>query len=70
MTTRARGLYVALSEDIREDDIEPLINAIKWLHYVSDVTIDAADPSDFVARSRIGGELRIEIFKTLDKLNL
>jgi len=68
MTNRARGLYVALSEDVREDDIQPIVNAILCLRLVANVDLDIADTSDFVARNRIKREIADDFFKILDKL--
>lgn len=37
MTERVSGLYVFFDKDIREDDVQGLIDAIKWFRPVIDV---------------------------------
>ena len=52
MTDRVHALTVVLDRDIRTDDIEPLISAIKHLRYVADVTPHIVDHDDILARAR------------------
>ena len=68
MTDRAKGCYVAFDKDIRVDDIEPLIEAIKMLRNVKDVELIIADSSDFIARSRITGEVVDKLFKVIEEI--
>lgn len=65
MTDRASGLIVALDKDIRVDDVEPLINAIKCLQHVVGVTVSVADSSTMLARMRVDAEWREKILKLL-----
>lgn len=55
MTDRAAALYVALDSDIRQDDIEPLLAAIRCLRGVAKV--DFADavlaPDVWAAQARV-----------------
>lgn len=54
MTDRISYLTVALSHDIRDDDVQGVVDAIRQLRLVSAVTLGApVDHWDFVARSRI-----------------
>lgn len=59
MTDRVKGLYVSLDRDIRDDDVESVMNAIRMVKCVSDVTHEnlVTDPADYFARDRIRGEL-------------
>ena len=52
MTDRIKGIYVALTNEVREDDIEPLISAIKQLRGVLDVEPDVAHYEHYAARSQ------------------
>jgi hypothetical protein len=38
MTDRLKGIYVAFDEDIRDDDAEPIIQAIRQIRHVLSVT--------------------------------
>ena len=68
MTTRYIGYVVAIEEDIREDDAEPILNAIKQIRGVISVRglVDESPlvASDFVHRQRAISAL----YKTLKKL--
>ena len=57
MTSRYNTLTVALDADIREDDARPLIEAIKLLRGVVDVSGNVADASQFLAETRVRREL-------------
>lgn len=65
MTDRVKGLVVALETDIREDDVQVLVNAIKMLRGVLAVETKVADMDDWVNRSRIQSELRAKLFEVL-----
>lgn len=56
MTDRINAIIVALSKDIRDDDMENTVNAIKQIKGVQDVTLHVADINSFVAESRIKQE--------------
>lgn len=57
MTDRINYLTVALDHDIRDDDIQPLIQAIKLLRGVLTVESNVADPSDWLAEERARREI-------------
>lgn len=57
MTDRLDSLTVVLSEDIRVDDAEPLIAAIKQLKGVLSVTGSKVEPANWVARERVRHEI-------------
>jgi hypothetical protein len=65
VTARIRGFYVALEADIRIDDAEPLMEAVRQLRGVAAVEPDVRDTSDFVARERVRRELMDKIFAVL-----
>jgi hypothetical protein len=57
MTDRYNALTVVLEENIREDDAEALIGAIRQLKGVQDVVPNVADINSVVADSRARLEL-------------
>lgn len=57
MTTKLKGLTVAFALDIREDDAESIINAIKMLKGVLDVAPLATSTDDFIIETRVRQEL-------------
>ena len=68
MTDRIKGFTVALDKDIRIDDVEFIMNAIKMIRGISNVEPLVVDSNDFVARSRYRNEVLEKIYKTLDEL--
>jgi len=66
MTDRIVSLNVVLEREVREDDCESLVNAIKMLKGVLNVEKDVADIAFYTARSQAKLELMNEI---RDKLN-
>lgn len=57
MTDRIHALTVVLEKDVRDDDCEPLINAIRQMRGVADVTTHVSDPSSYMAEIRAKHEL-------------
>lgn len=53
MTARIRSLTVALDEDIRTDDVECLVNAIKMMRNVLSVTTNEVNPNDWATERRV-----------------
>lgn len=67
MTDRYHSLVVTLEEDIREDDAESLINAIKMIRGVLDVRGKVANISDHTARMRAWSKLHDATMEMLRK---
>lgn len=65
VTDRFHSLTVVLDRNIRSDDAEPLINAIRLLTGVQSVAANVADPSHYVAETRVRFELREKLFELL-----
>lgn len=65
MTDRIKGLTVVLERDIRDDDCEPLIDAIKMLRGVLRVVPLVDNANDFINRERIRRELQEKLFNAL-----
>lgn len=66
MTDRYHSLLVTLGDDIRSDDAEQLINAIKMLRGVAAVDGNVADFTTMAAYQRAKYELRHDLFKILE----
>ncbi len=68
MTDRLNALIVILEHDIREDDAEPIINAIQQLRGVLQVEPHVADSiGDAAAEARVRSELTKKLFAVLYK---
>jgi hypothetical protein len=65
MTDRLRGVWVAFEQDIREDDAESLISAIKHLRGVLAVESKVSNSTDWMAEERARGELRKKLIAVL-----
>lgn len=57
MTTRLKGVLVTFEDDIREDDAESRINAIRCIRGVLSVEPIPSDVDDYMARERAKWEL-------------
>lgn len=66
MTTRLKGLTVAFSHDIREDDAQAIIDAISMIKGILDVQPIKNTGDEWIIESRIKSELREKMFKILE----
>lgn len=57
MTDRIHSLTVVLENDVREDDLEPLIAAIRCLRGVLSVSTHVSDLEAYMAKERARHEL-------------
>jgi hypothetical protein len=67
MTNRVNGLFIALEHDIREDDVEVIMNAIRMVKGVADVEKNVVNHTDYFARTKIRNELEISLIKAIRK---
>ena len=67
MTDRLKGCWVAFEEDIREDDAQAMLNAIRHVRGVQAVTRVVADADDWMNRQRIRSELLQELYDVLHR---
>ena len=65
MTDRINVLTVALERDIRDDDIQPLIDAISQLRGVLKVETHVKDPMAWATAVRVKHEIHDRIFQVL-----
>lgn len=70
MTDKYFALTVVLEHDIRSDDAEQIMNAIRMIKYVLDVKGNIATPESWMAQIRERKEIGEKLFKILhtDKL--
>lgn len=61
MTDRLKGFLVVLDDDMREDDAQPILDAIRQLRHVLSVTPMVAEHGDYSARVRVLHEIRAKI---------
>jgi hypothetical protein len=67
MTTRFSAFTVILENDIREDDAQLLISAIKQLRGVQDVVGHESNPMQQIAESRARNELLSQVVQLFNK---
>lgn len=67
MTDRLNALTVVLEKDIRDDDAESLMNAIRQLRGVLSVTGTPVDVCDHVALERAKREIRARLWDALQE---
>lgn len=65
MTDRYNAVTVVLEQDMREDDAESLINAIRHLRGVISVTGNVTEVADHIAQSRARRELEQRLWEAL-----
>jgi len=65
MTDRLKGILVTLDVDVREDDAEPILNAIRQIRHVADVRPVLADIQDHIVGMRVRMDLEKKLFEVL-----
>ena len=65
MTDRFYALTVVLEKDIREDDAEHIINAIRMIKGVIDVEGNITTPETWMAEERARRELRQKLIEII-----
>lgn len=66
MTDRVKGLMISLNKDVRVDDVEHIVDAIKMIRGVGAVETSIVDHDDWMNRSRIGQELKDKLLKAFN----
>jgi len=69
MTDRYNALVVVLDRDIREDDAEHLINAIKMIKGVVDVTGNVSSPGEEATAVRIKRDMVEKMYGLIAEIN-
>lgn len=65
MTTRWKGFTVALECDIREDDGEFILNAIRAIRGVADVQPIETTSQDWIDRRQLRHETHIKLYEAI-----
>ena len=65
MTDTLKGLVVSLNHDIREDDAEDIIQAIRMVKGVANVAPLVSEAGDWVVAERSRREMRERVEKAL-----
>ena len=65
MTDRVKGFTVTLDQDIRIDDVEEILNAVRMIRGVAYVEPSIATSEDHMNRQRIKSEILTKMFKLL-----
>lgn len=68
MTGRHAGYIVTLADDIREDDAEHILTALRMISGVVSVKPVTADMGMVVARERVHADVREKILRLLKEL--
>ena len=68
MTDRFNKLVVVLDKDLREDDAEPLMNAIRQMRGVLSVEGNVVTTGDHVATVRVKHELSQKVFEFIQSM--
>lgn len=61
MTDRIHSLTVVLAKDMREDDVQGLIDAIRYFKNVAKVKTHVSDPVSLMAEERARMDLRMKL---------
>jgi hypothetical protein len=67
MTTRIKGFTITLEKDLREDDIEELVTALRMVRGVASVDPLEKGTEDDMARARVYYELRDKFYEFINK---
>lgn len=63
MSDRIKALTVVLEQDLRQEDAEPLMAAIRQMRHVTEVSAEVADQDLYVATTRVRRELGEKLLK-------
>ena len=66
MTDRVKGFTVTLEKDIRIDDVEVIMQAIRMIRGIADVEPSISTHEDHMNRQRIKYELRDKFYKFMN----
>ena len=68
MTDRLKGVHVAFEKNIREDDAETIINAIRMIKGVADVKTSIANPDDWMNREQVKREIKSKLLDLYESI--
>lgn len=68
MTERHSGYVVTLTQDIREDDADAILNALRMVKGVLSVEPVVGEPASFVTETRVRSEIREKLFALINEV--
>ena len=68
MTMRLKGVIVTFEQDFRTDDSESILNAIRCIRGVADITPLDSNHVDIMARIRVTSEVRAELHEAINRV--
>lgn len=66
MSDRIKGFVVVLEKDMKDEDFETVKNAVQAIRGVLKVEPSVVTPHDWMNREQVKGELRQQLWKTLE----
>jgi len=66
MTDRIRRLTVVLDADYRDDDIKPIVEALRMIRGISHVEYHVVDAQDHLARMTVRSEIQHDLHQAID----
>lgn len=69
MTDRVHSLTVVLDKDMREDDVQEIVNAILMFRRVVAVKPNVSDVVSFMAATRARAELQEKVMQVIRDVN-
>ena len=67
MTDRIKGFTVTLERDMREDDVEQLMAAMRYMKGVAHVEPSISSVDDHINQQRIKREMKSKFYKFIDE---
>ncbi len=67
MSERVKGFVVTLEKDVRLDDVELLMQTIRYMRGVANVEPSLVDSSDWINQKRVKTELREKMYKFIEE---
>lgn len=68
MTDRIRVVTVVLDRDYRDDDVTSILNAIRMVKGVDDLTVEVVDGAQHMSRDIAKSELRRELIDQFSEM--
>ncbi len=67
MSDRVKGFIITLEKDVRLDDVELLMQTIRYMRGVANVEPSLVDSSDWINQKRVKTELREKMYKFIEE---
>jgi hypothetical protein len=68
MTDRVRHLTITLDEDLRVDDLEPIVSAIRQIRGVAGVEHHVVHVEAHLARQTVRAEVKQQLHEAIDRV--